>query len=103
MSKRTSEDWLNTLASAGIPCGPINSIAEVFDDPQLQHRGMQITMEHATGTGVGMPGSPLKFSESPVQYQRPPPTLGEHTEEVLLDVLQLSHQELEELRTQRVV
>lgn len=103
MSKRTSEAWLSTLESAGIPCGPINSIAEVFDNPQLQHRGMQITMEHAAGTEVTMPGSPLKFSASPVRYQRPPPTLGEHTEEVLLDLLQLSSRELEELRTQQVV
>ncbi len=103
MSTRSSHDWLRMLENANIPCGPINSIADVFADPQVEHRQMRITMTHAAGSSVAMPGSPLKFSESAVQYQRPPPMLGEHTEEVLHELLQLSAGEVDELRSHRVV
>jgi crotonobetainyl-CoA:carnitine CoA-transferase CaiB-like acyl-CoA transferase len=83
MTRRTKADWLATLESAGVPCGPINDLAEVFADPQVNSRGMTIEMPHPLAGAVSLVASPLKLSGTPVQYRRAPPLLGEHTDEVL--------------------
>ncbi len=80
---RTSADWIAALEAAGVPCGPINRIDEVFADPQVQSRGLHITMPHALAGSVPLVANPIRLSGSPVAYQRPPPMLGQHTAEVL--------------------
>ena len=80
------------LEAAGVPCAPINSIPQVFDEPQLKHRDMLRRLPHATGT-VPSVVSPLNFAQTPLRFDRGPPTLGEHTAEVLAE-LGLDHQAL---------
>ena len=80
---RTAFDWLSALETAGIPCGPINTLDKVFAEPQVGARGMLIRMEHPVIGQLPLVGSPLKFSDTPVEYNLPPPRLGEHTDEIL--------------------
>lgn len=88
MLDRSKEEWLRALAAAGVPAGPINDVAQVFAEPQIQARGMQINIPHPNNADLQLVGNPIKLSRTPVQYQRPPPTLGEHTEEVLGNLMQ---------------
>jgi crotonobetainyl-CoA:carnitine CoA-transferase CaiB-like acyl-CoA transferase len=83
---RTANEWLSMFENAGIPCGPINTLDKVFSTPQLNAREMLIYMEHEEIGNLRLVGSPLKFSEMPVDYKLPPPRLGEHTEEVLKEL-----------------
>jgi crotonobetainyl-CoA:carnitine CoA-transferase CaiB-like acyl-CoA transferase len=83
MRRRRRADWLSALEAATVPCGPINDLSEVFADPQVTARGMTVTMAHPLAEEVRLVASPMKFSATPVQYRRPPPLLGEHTDEVL--------------------
>ena len=83
---RTASEWLAMLENAGIPCGPINTLDEVFSMPQMQAREMLIHMEHAEIGDLRLVGSPLKLSATPVVYKLPPPGLGEHTEEILKEL-----------------
>lgn len=85
--KRSTREWIDVLETVGVPCGPINSIAEVFADPQVQARGMQIRVSHSQAGEIPLVASPLRLSETPVRYRRAPPGLGEHTEEVLAEWL----------------
>ena len=80
---RTSADWIAALEAAGVPCGPINRIDEVFADPQVIARGLHIDLPHPLAGKVPLVANPIRLSGSPVAYQRPPPLLGEHTDEVL--------------------
>jgi crotonobetainyl-CoA:carnitine CoA-transferase CaiB-like acyl-CoA transferase len=84
---RRVDEWLSTLEAADIPCGPINTLEEVFAEPQVSAREMLVTMEHPTIGDLPLVGSPLKFSQTPVQYRLPPPRLGEHTEKILREIL----------------
>jgi formyl-CoA transferase len=80
--QRTANEWLSLLENAGIPCGPINTLDRVFAEPQVDAREMLVHMQHEEIGELRLVGSPLKFSDTPVAYKRPPPRLGEHTEEV---------------------
>jgi len=84
---RTGADWIAALERVHVPCGPINDIAEVFDDPQVRHRGMRIELDHPLAGKVPLTGCPIRFSETPVEYGLAPPLLGQHTREVLGAVL----------------
>jgi crotonobetainyl-CoA:carnitine CoA-transferase CaiB-like acyl-CoA transferase len=99
------DHWVEGLSKLGVPAGPVNDIAQVFADPQVQARGMRIEMERAgvAGGTVPMIGNPIKFSRSPVEYRDPPPRLGEHTGQVLRDLLGLTPEEIEGLRGRGVV
>jgi formyl-CoA transferase len=83
---RTASEWLSMLEATGIPCGPINTLDKVFSMPQVEAREMLIHMEHEEIGDLRLVGSPLKFSETPVDYKLPPPRLGEHTEEILKEL-----------------
>jgi crotonobetainyl-CoA:carnitine CoA-transferase CaiB-like acyl-CoA transferase len=88
---------------AGVPCGPINDLAQVFDDPQVRHREVRRQMPHPTAGTIPVIANPIKFSGTPVEYRRPPPLLGEHTAEVLRELLGLSEAELSRLAADRVI
>ena len=101
--QKTSADWLRILAEAEVPCGPINTIDRVFADPQVLARGMLVEMEHPVDGKYRVVGSPMKLSATPVQYKTPPPRLGEHTEEVLRDILGYEQAQISRLREQKVI
>ncbi len=84
--QRTAEEWLSKLEIARIPCGPINTLDKVFSMPQVKAREMLIHPSHPEIGDLSLVGSPLKFSETPVEYRLPPPKLGEHTEEILKEL-----------------
>jgi len=83
---KTVNEWLSLIGDT-FPCGPINNFEQVFAMPQVDAREMLVQMEHPTIGGLSLVGSPLKFSDTPVEYKLPPPRLGEHTEEILKELL----------------
>jgi len=95
---RDLDDWLSELQPAGVPCGPINTLDRVFDDPQINARGMRVKIPHALGVDVEYAGNPIRFSASPVDYPRAAPLLGEHTDEVLEEWLSLDDSAIAALR-----
>jgi len=84
---RTTAEWIAALEQAGVPCGPINDLAQVFADPQVQARGTRIRMAHPLAGEVDLVANPIRLSRTPVDYRRPPPLLGEHNSEVFADWL----------------
>lgn len=100
---RTTHAWVEALEAAGVPCGPINRIDEVFADPHVRARGVRVTMEHGRAGTVDLVGNPIRMSATPVAYRRAPPALGEHTDEVLADWLGLSRDAAAALRASGVV
>ena len=100
---RTTDDWLGALESEHVPCGPINSIDQVFADPQVIHRGLQLDLNHpSAGTAPGV-ASPIKMSASPPSCDTPPPTLGQHTEDILQQILDMDRDDLARLRESGVI
>lgn len=102
MKTRTRSDWLASLEAAKVPCGPINDLAEVFADPQVQARAMTVDLPHPASGQVRLVANPMKFSGTPVQYRRPPPLLGQHTLEVLKE-FGLDDAEIDVLQRSRVI
>lgn len=100
---RTTKDWIAALEAAGVPCGPINTLAEVFVDPQVIARATRITLPHAAGVDVPLVANPIRMSETPPEYRSAPPTLGQHTKAVLADRLGLDETEIERLVAKGVV
>jgi crotonobetainyl-CoA:carnitine CoA-transferase CaiB-like acyl-CoA transferase len=86
-----------------VPCGPINNYKEVFEDPQVRHRGLKIEIPHPAGVPCPTVASPMRFSETPVEYELPPPLLGEHTREVLGDLLGMHREELDQLAAKKII
>jgi crotonobetainyl-CoA:carnitine CoA-transferase CaiB-like acyl-CoA transferase len=97
-SQRDAEEWLADLVKAGLPCGRINAIPEVFAHPQAQAREMTLECQHPTAGPVRLPGFPYKLAQTPAEIRRPPPTLGEHTEDVLTGLLDYSPEAVRSLR-----
>jgi len=95
--------WLSKIEASGIPVSVINSIDRVFDDPQILARQMKVNMQHPTADSVPVVGSPLVIPTAPVAYRLPPPLLGEHTEEILKELLGYDQDDVEELRKLRVI
>jgi crotonobetainyl-CoA:carnitine CoA-transferase CaiB-like acyl-CoA transferase len=93
-SQRNVDDWLADLVKAGLPCGRINSIPDVFSHPQAEARRMTLEAEHLTAGTVRLPGFPYKFSETPAGIHKPPPLLGEQTEGVLTGLLNYSPEDV---------
>jgi crotonobetainyl-CoA:carnitine CoA-transferase CaiB-like acyl-CoA transferase len=100
---RTSAEWIALMEEAGVPCGPINTLDQVFADPQVRARGMEIEMPHPRAETVRLVANPIRMTESPVQYRRPPPGLGEHTGEVLADWLGLDAAEVAQLKEKKAI
>jgi formyl-CoA transferase len=100
---RDAGEWLEALREAGLPCGPINAVPEVFAHPQAETRGMVLKAEHPTAGTVQVAGFPYKLSATPAAVRKPPPMLGQHTEEVLSGVLDYTADEVEVLAMQRVI
>lgn len=100
---KTTAQWVSELEKAGVPCGPINDLAQMFQDPQVLARGLAVSVPHPLAGNVPQVASPIRLSETPVEYRRAPPLLGEHTEAVLGDVLGLDAGAVQRLRAQGVV
>ena len=103
MRTRTKADWLAALESAKVPCGAINNLAEVFADPQVQARDMVTSWQHPLQGGLRLVSSPIKLSATPVRKDLAPPMLGQHTGEVLQEILGCTDLRLHELKNAGVV
>lgn len=101
--QRSKADWLSALEAAKVPCGAINNLAEVFADPHVRSRDMVTTWDHPTGGSVELVSSPIKLSGTPVRRDLPPPLLGQHTDEVLREVLHMSEADLAQLRNNHII
>jgi crotonobetainyl-CoA:carnitine CoA-transferase CaiB-like acyl-CoA transferase len=96
--KRGKYVWLEALEAAKVPCGPINNLAEVFADPHIQARQMVDHWQHGLGVPLDLVASPMKLSQTPVRRDLPPPSLGQHTDEVLKEWLGFESSQCEALR-----
>jgi crotonobetainyl-CoA:carnitine CoA-transferase CaiB-like acyl-CoA transferase len=103
MLEKTSVEWLDALNARGIPCGPINTIEQVFADQQVQHRGLKLELEHAVAGKVASVANPIRLSQTPIEYRQAPPTLGQHSDEVLGRLLDIAETRLVELRERGVI
>jgi crotonobetainyl-CoA:carnitine CoA-transferase CaiB-like acyl-CoA transferase len=104
-ARKTRDEWIQGLAGLAVPAGPVNNLEQVFTDPQILHRGMRLAMDYpgARGGEVELIGNPVKFSQTPVDYRHPPPKVGEHTDEVLKELLGLGEEEIAKLRKDEVI
>jgi formyl-CoA transferase len=100
---RDADEWLAELREAGIPCGPINTIPDVFDGPQAQVRNLIMNIEHPTTGSLRLAGFPYKLSQTPAEVHLPPPLLGEHNEKVLTELLGYSAEDVSRLRERGVI
>jgi crotonobetainyl-CoA:carnitine CoA-transferase CaiB-like acyl-CoA transferase len=100
---RTTLDWLTSLTARGVPCGPINDLAAVYADPQIRHRKLAFTLPHPESGEVPQVRNPVLYSRTQLEYQIPPPLLGQHTDQVLSAELGLTASELAGLRARGVI
>ncbi len=103
LKKKTTVEWVALLETVGVPCGPINRLDDVYADPQVQARGMKIDVPHPKAGTVPLVANPIKFSRTPLAYDRPPPLVGEHVDTVLRGLLGKSNAEIAALREKKIV
>jgi crotonobetainyl-CoA:carnitine CoA-transferase CaiB-like acyl-CoA transferase len=103
LKTRTKADWLAALEAAKVPCGAINTLSEVFTDPQVLARGMVSDWAHPIKADLKLVANPIKMSRTPVRQDLPPPMLGQHTAEVLIEVLGKTAEEQGQLRGKGVI
>ncbi|MFO0439326.1 MAG: CaiB/BaiF CoA transferase family protein, partial [Betaproteobacteria bacterium] len=96
--QRTTKEWVKLLDDAGVANGPINTIKEVFEEPQVIARGMKFELPHAAAGKVPLVASPMRFSGTPLKHEIPPPTVGQHTDEILRQVLKKTDAEIAALK-----
>jgi crotonobetainyl-CoA:carnitine CoA-transferase CaiB-like acyl-CoA transferase len=101
--RRTTQEWITPLESAGVPSGPINDIAQAFEHPQVKHRAMKVTLPHWQAGSVPSVANPIKMSATPITYRSAPPTLGQHTQEILSTLGGLSDAEIAALAAKGVI
>ncbi len=102
-AKRTTRDWVKLLDDAGVPNGPINTIPQVFEEPQVQARGLRIELPHAVAGKVSLVASPMRFSATPLKHEMPPPVLGQHSDEILRGILNKSDAEISALKESGII
>ena len=103
LSGRSVNEWIAILQPEGVPCGPINDIAQVFEHPQVRHRRMKLDLDHASAGVTPSIANPIKFSDTPISYDKAPPTLGQHTKLVLTTIGGFSEAEIESLIAKGIV
>jgi crotonobetainyl-CoA:carnitine CoA-transferase CaiB-like acyl-CoA transferase len=103
MLARTMEEWVPLLEAKNVPCGPIYNMKQVFEDPQVRHRGMQRTLPHGAGVEAPTVANPIRLSATPIRYGRSAPLLGEHNDAILHERLGLSRERIAELQAKGVV
>ena len=100
---RPTREWVKMLDDAGVANGPINTIEQVFQEPQVLARGMKIELPHAVAGTVPLVASPMRFSATPIKHEMPPPALGQHTDEILAQVLSKTEAEIASLKAAGIV
>ena len=100
---KTAGEWIASLTHLGVPCGPLNNIQQVFDDPHVRSRGVQVQIPHPRAGSVPALANPARLAQTPPQYERHAPLLGEHTHEVLSSVLGLSEADITQLAAEKVI
>jgi crotonobetainyl-CoA:carnitine CoA-transferase CaiB-like acyl-CoA transferase len=103
LTARSAASWLAALEPAGVPCAPINDVAEVFSDPQVRHRGLRVAVPHPLSGTVPLVANPIRLSEASISYDAPPPLLGQHTDEILRERLGFTPAAIADLRRRGVV
>lgn len=103
LQTRTTDEWIAPLESAGVPCGPINNIAQAFENPQVKHRQMKVDLPHPLSGTVPSVANPIRFSATPISYRSAPPLLGQHTHDVLTTLAGLSEAAIEDLKANAVI
>ncbi|AUG54073.1 CaiB/BaiF CoA transferase family protein [Thalassospira marina] len=103
MVQKTTDDWIAILEKANVPCGPINTLDRVFENPQVKHRGTVKYLDHPLAGRVPTVANPLKLSQTPIFDETAPPTLGQHSEAVLRDIGGLDDEQIERLRAAGVI
>ena len=103
MRARGKREWIELLEAANVPCGPINNMKEVFEDPQVRHRKLRVDMPHPLGGVAPVVASPIRLSQTPVEYRLAPPTLGQHNAEVLSGLLGKSDADLRRLKAAGII
>jgi crotonobetainyl-CoA:carnitine CoA-transferase CaiB-like acyl-CoA transferase len=98
MLEKTTQEWIELLLAAGLPCGKIQSVGEICEDPQIIARDMVVTVEHPKAGAVRVTGVPVKLSDTPGAVTLPPPLLGAHTAQVLTEWLQMSAADVDRLQ-----
>ncbi|MES0883104.1 CaiB/BaiF CoA transferase family protein [Roseibium sp. SCP14] len=101
--EKTAAEWIRRLEEAGVPCGPVNDLGQVFSDPQIVERNMRITLPHPLSDTVDLIGSPINLEKTPVTYAKAPPLLGADTEDVLTRHLGLDASALADLAEKGIV
>ena len=101
--RKTKAEWISLLEAASVPCGPINNFEEVFDNEQVKARGIQINVPHPTAGNMKLVASPMRLSETPVEVRMAPPTLGQHTNEILEDYLKLNPEAIAKLQAKGII
>ena len=102
-SKKTTHEWVELLEAAGVANGPINDVAQVFEEPQVAARSVKIELDHPVAGTMPLVASPMRFSSTPLEYKLAPPVLGQHTDEVLRETLRMSERDIADLRAQGVI
>ena len=100
---RTVGHWIAALTAAGIPCGAVRDLDEVFSDPQVLERAMVVALNHPVAGAIRALGVPVKMNDTPGSVRTPPPTLGQHTEQVLTQDLGYERSAIEQLRKDGVI
>ncbi|MGO4328949.1 CaiB/BaiF CoA transferase family protein [Cupriavidus sp. 2TAF22] len=100
---RESQHWLERLEASGVPCGPINTLQDVFADPHVIHRGMTVALDNADGSQVSVVASPIRLSATPVEYRSAPPNLGSSTAAVLKELLKIDDAQIQRLAQEKII
>jgi crotonobetainyl-CoA:carnitine CoA-transferase CaiB-like acyl-CoA transferase len=101
--QRSAAEWVGLLEPAGVPSGPVNDVAQVFEDPQVRHRGMRVEVGHPVAGAIPLIANPMRLSKTPITYDRAPPLLGAHTREILSGLLAMDAAEIDRLARERVI